>query len=183
MEEIKGFKAFNKDSTNRYGKPFEEGKTYRVDGDIVFGNYGNGYHMCTYLCDVFRYVDDTNGDVLIAEVTGRGKYRKMDDEYYGYYDMYSFEELTIDRFMSRDEVIELMLNSSTVQVKKFLATSYLSDKEKIMFYSKFKNDLDVIKNLLYYHFDCKDVFELHDAECDLQIRLVKKNGQNNSKRC
>ena len=32
--EIKGYKAFNKDMTNMYGKKFEVGKTYSVNGKI-----------------------------------------------------------------------------------------------------------------------------------------------------
>jgi hypothetical protein len=180
MEEVKGYKAFNKDATNRYGKPFEEGMTYRVDGDITFGNTGNGYHMCTSLCDVFRYVDAVEDDVLVARVTGRGKFQKMDDEYYGYYDMYSFEEITIDEFMTREEVIEVMLNSSAYQVIKFLVTFKLNEKEKIRFFSKFRSDDNVMKNLLYYQYDCKSVFENSD-NVD-QVRLVMKYGQNNSKR-
>lgn len=180
MEEIKGYKAFNKDATNRYGKPFEEGKAYRVDGEIVFGNHGNGYHMCTSLCDVFRYVDAINDDVLVAEVTGRGKHQRMDDEYYGYYDMYSCEEITIDRFLERKEVIELMLDSSAHQVIKFFATCALSEREKILFYSKFRNEYDVIQNLLYYQYGCTDIFEKNYKNNDLQMRLVMKDGQNNS---
>ena len=92
MEEVKGYKAFNKDATNRYGKPFTEGETYRVTGDIKFGNDGNGFHMCKALSDVFRYVKAEEEDVLVAEVTGRGKYVRRDDNYYGYYDMYACEE-------------------------------------------------------------------------------------------
>ena len=44
MEEVRGYKAFNIDATNRYGKPFTEGETYQVEGEIKFGNDGNGFH-------------------------------------------------------------------------------------------------------------------------------------------
>ncbi len=110
MEEVKGYKAFNKDSTNRYGQPFTEGETYRVNGEIKFGNDGNGIHMCTSLSDVFRYVNAFEEEVIVAEVTGRGKYDKRDDYYYGYYDMYNFEEITVNKFLSREEIISKMLN-------------------------------------------------------------------------
>ena len=122
MGEVKGYKAFNKDSTNRYGKPFTEGETYMVTGDIKFGNDGNGFHMCTSLSDVFRYVNATEEEVLVAKVTGRGKKVCVDDDYYGYYDMYACEEITIDKFLSREEVIEEILNASSYQVKKFIVT-------------------------------------------------------------
>ena len=66
MKEVKGYKAFNNDATNRCGKPFTEGETYRVDGEIRFGNEGNGFHMCTFLSDVFRYVNAIDEEVLVA---------------------------------------------------------------------------------------------------------------------
>ena len=122
MDEVKGYKAFNCDSTNRYGMPFTEGSTYSVEGDISFGNKGNGYHMCTSLSDVFRYVNATDEDVLVAKVTGSGDRVKFDDNYYGYYDMYSVREITIDKFLTREEVIGIMLNSTSFQVRKFLIT-------------------------------------------------------------
>ena len=181
MEEVKGYKAFNNDSTNRYGQPFTEGETYRVDGDIKFGNDGNGYHMCKSLCDVFRYVRATEEDVLVAEVTGRGKMVYSEDNYYGYYDMYSCEEITVDRFLTREEIIERMLNSSCVDVRKFLMTCRLSEEEKVLFARKFRNDLETIKHLLYYHFGCKEVFKEFTDKEKRQLRLVLKYGQDCNK--
>ena len=99
MEDIKGYKAFNKNKTNRYGVPFVEGVTYKVDGDIAFGNSGNGFHMCTHLSDVFRYFDTVDDEVLVAEVVGSGDKKSYSDEYEGYYDMYVVRELFVERFM------------------------------------------------------------------------------------
>lgn len=180
--EVKGYKAFNKDATNRYGQPFTEGETYQVEGEIKFGNDGNGYHMCTSLSDVFRYVNATDDDVLVAEVTGRGKYAKYDDTYYGYYDMYSFEEMTIDKFLPREEVIDMMLNSPTHEVKKFLITCRLSEEEKVLFARKFRSDLEVIKCLLYYHFGCTEIYKSDYNFGNEYMRLVLKYGQDNNKR-
>lgn len=179
--EVKGYKAFNKDATNRYGQPFTEGGTYQVEGEIKFGNDGNGYHMCTSLSDVFRYVNATEDDVLVALVTGRGKYDKYDDTYYGYYDMYSFEEMTIDKFLPREEVIERMLNSPAHEVKKFLITCRLSEEEKVLFARKFRSNLEVIKCLLYYHFGCTEIYKSDYNFGNEYMRLVLKYGQDNNK--
>lgn len=179
--EVKGYKAFNKDATNRYGQPFTEGRTYQVEGEVKFGNDGNGYHMCTSLSDVFRYVNATEDDVLVALVTGRGKYDKYDDTYYGYYDMYSFEEMTIDKFLSREEVIERMLNSPAHEVKKFLITCRLSEEEKVLFARKFRSNLEVIKCLLYYHFGCTEIYKSDYNFGNVYMRLVLKYGQDNNK--
>lgn len=182
MKEVKGYKAFNNDATNRCGKPFTEGETYRVDGEIRFGNEGNGFHMCTFLSDVFRYVNAIDEEVLVAEVTGRGKHAQYDDTYYGYYDMYSFEEMTIDRFISREEVIDKMLNSSSPEVIKFLMTFKLNETEKILFARKFRGEPNVIKALLYYQFGCTEVYKSEFNFGNEYIRLVLKYGQDNNKR-
>ena len=179
MKEVKGYKAFNKDKTNRYGVPFMEGATYKVSGEISFGNNGNGFHMCTYLSDVFRYFD--SDDVVVAQVIGRGDRVKYDDEYEGYYDMYSVRELYINRFMSREEVINQMLNDNRINAIKFIKTFKMNSDEKIDFLYKFKDDMGVIEHLLYYQYDYKNVFHEHDGkETARRIRLVNKDGQNNS---
>ncbi len=181
MEEVKGYKAFNKDSTNRYGQPFTEGSTHKVTGEVKFGNDGNGFHMCTALSDVFRYVNAMEDDVLVAEVTGRGNYVKRDDTYYGYYDMYSFEEITIDKFLSREEIITKMLESPSHEVEKFFSTCRLSEQEKVLFARKFRSDIEVIKALLYYHFGCTEIYKNDYAFGNEYIRLVLKYGQDSNK--
>ena len=182
MKEVKGYKAFNLDSTNRYGMPFTEGETYHVDGEIIFGNDGNGFHMCKALSDVFRYVKAEEEDVLVAEVTGRGKYARRDDNYYGYYDMYAFEEITVDKFLTREEIIDKMLASPPHEVVKFIMTCRVSDDEAIKFIKKFRDNLVVIKALLYYHYGQLEIYKISnsDEEC---IRLVLSNGQNSNKGC
>ena len=50
--EVKGYKAFNKGLTNRYGRKFEIGKQYSLDGKISFGNDGNGFHFCKNIEEV-----------------------------------------------------------------------------------------------------------------------------------
>ena len=182
MEEVKGYKAFNIDATNRYGKPFTEGETYRVTGEIKFGNDGNGFHMCTALSDVFRYFNSTIEGVMVAEVTGRGKKVCFDDNYYGYYDMYACEEITIDKFLSRKEVIDNMLESPSHEVKKFFATCKISEEEAIKFVKKFRKDTEVIKALLYYHFGIEEIYKQSSDETEC-LRLVLKYEQDNNKRC
>ena len=103
-----GYKGFNKDFTNRYGNKFEIGKVYHADGEIKWGNNGNGFHLCTNIEDCFRYVDSDTS--VITEVIGFGKMKEYDDEYYGYYDMYVCENLRIVRVISREEIISMMLH-------------------------------------------------------------------------
>ncbi len=184
MKDIKGYKAFNKNKTNRYGVPFVEGVTYKVDGDIAFGNSGNGFHMCTHLSDVFRYFDAIEDEVLVAKVIGRGDRREYSDEYEGYYDMYACREMQIIRFLSREEVIAHMLNAIEPDVIKFLKTFALTGDEKIQFLRKFRGNQRVLEHILYYQYGRKEVFHDHDSEEQARrIRLVNGNGQNSNKRC
>ena len=180
MKEVKGYKAFNKDKTNRYGVPFAEGVAYKIDGNVSFGNSGNGFHMCTHLSDVFRYFDAIDDEVLVAEVVGRGDRVKFNDEYEGYYDMYSVREIFIKRFMSREEVIAHMLNATEHDVVKFIKTFKMTGDEKIDFLYKFRNNVKVIEHLLYYQYGYKKVFQEHDGEEKaMRLRLVNEDGQNN----
>ena len=178
MKDIKGYKAFNKNKTNRYGVPFVEGVTYKVDGDIAFGNSGNGFHMCTHLSDVFRYFDAIEDEVLVAKVIGRGDRREYSDEYEGYYDMYACREMQIIRFLSREEVIAHMLNAIEPDVIKFIKTFRMTGDEKIDFLYQFRSNMKVIEHLLYYQYGYKKVFQEHDGEEKaMQLRLVNKDGQ------
>lgn len=105
---IKGYKAFNSDKTNRYGIPFEAGKAYKVDGDISFGNQGNGFHMCTSISDVFRYIDANDiNNYKIAVVYGYGDSVLYEDDYEGYYDMYACRCMYVKKFLTRNEVFEI----------------------------------------------------------------------------
>ena len=146
---VKGYKAFNNDKTNRYGKKFIVGQVYHNNNDLKFGNNGHGFHMCTSLCDVFRYF---GSDANVAKVIGFGNCICYDDEYYGYYDMYAVANLYIEKFLTRDEIISEMLNSSNFEIKKFLSTFTLNDIEKNLFLEKFKNNEEMTNLILYYQF-------------------------------
>jgi len=157
---IKGYKCFNKDMTNRYGIKFEVGKTYTTFGNIKFGLNGNGYHMCKNMEDTLRYYDAIGDDVIICEVTGYGKYVLDEDDYYGYYDMYSVEIIKIERMISRDEIIEIALNLNEIQVLHFIKTFKLNTEEINLFKNKFKNFPLVIQSIEYYQENNLEVFSL-----------------------
>ena len=128
---VVGYKAFNKDLANRYGDKFEVGKVYHADGEIKWGNNGNGFHLCTYLEDCFRYVDPNIS--LITEVIGFGKIKKYDDDYYGYYDMYVCENLRVVRVISREEIISMMLNTYDDRKDRFIRDFNLTLDELKLF--------------------------------------------------
>ena len=143
-----GYKSFNADMTNRYGKKFEVGKIYTMDGTIKFGNNGNGFHMCKNMEDTFRYFDSTN--IAVCKVNGFGKMQKYDDEYYGFYDMYAVENIEILKLLKRKEILEYMLDLYPERVMRFIQLFKLYDDEIVLFEDKFKSNSKVIEYIDYY---------------------------------
>lgn len=146
---VTGFKAFDSKTNNRYGMHFEEKKVYSVDGNIKFGTCGNGYHMCTNLEDTLRYVDNYD-DIVIGEVVGFGDIDQYDDEYNGYYDMYAVRKLYIRRFISREEMIKMMLEVDENRAFRFIQFFPLSDDEKEMFKLAYASKEKVLDGISYY---------------------------------
>lgn len=155
---IKGYKAFNADLTNRYGVPFEIGKKYSVEGNAVFGNHGNGFHFCERLEDTLRYFDAMDGNVLFAEVVGSGDIVEYSDEYYGYYDMYAATEIEVLRVLSREDIINMYLETPTFRMVRFVQGFRLSDVENELMKCCYAEDDAVIKAISYYQDGDKDVY-------------------------
>ena len=146
--EIRGYKAFNKDMTNRYGVEFKDGGVYEVLGDARFGNDGNGFHFCKRLEDTLRYFDGMGDEIQIAEVIGSGDICEYCDEYYGYYDMYSATRLEVVNVLSRRDIIKMFIDGQlSNRIIRFIQGYNLSEKE-------------IIKNIDYYQDGIKDTFSM-----------------------
>ena len=155
--ERKFYKCFNGDLTSRYGFQYEVGKDYHKE-TIQFGNDGHGFHVCSNMVDTFRFFD--TDDFALAEVTCWGKYQESEDDYNGYYGMYAYENMRIDRIIPREEIIERMLKADSLTVQRFLQTFHLKPEEISLFYDKFQNDLKVLKYLAYYQLKDTNAFAL-----------------------
>ena len=155
---VLGYKCFNKDLTNRYGYKFKVGSSYKIDGIIKFGTDGNGFHMCERLEDTLRYFDAMNLDVSICEVVGNGKIVSFCDEYNGYYDMYSVEEISIIRKIGRDEIISMMLNVNELRIIRFLQLYKLNEEEIKLFQDKFRYNMEILDVIDYYQYGINDVY-------------------------
>ncbi len=154
---VVGYKGFNKDFTNRYGDSFEVGKVYHADGEIKWGNYGNGFHLCTNFEDCFRYVDSEKS--IMTEVIGFGDIVKHDDNYYGYFDMYVAEYLRVIRVISREELIEMAKILPEVRLERFVQTFKMNDDEIEEILKHSKGKVKVLKAVRYYHFGDKNAYE------------------------
>ena len=157
-EKIHGYKCFNGDLTNRFGQKFEVGKTYHVDGEIIFGNDGNGLHMCKHLEDTLRYFDAIDGEIAICEVTGFGNLAEGEDKYNDFYDMYACEYLTTDKLLTREEIIAYGLNLYEERAKRFISLIRLTPEEIALFKEKYKNNMVVLEYIAYYQEGDKEIF-------------------------
>lgn len=159
MTQVEGYKAFNKDLTNRYGVSFVVGNTYTIEGPIKFGNNGNGFHMCKNLSDVFRYFPSELGEIVVAQVTGTGSITTFDDDYNGYYDMYAVETITINSLLTREDILTIMLKDHIYNNQKFITTYQLNDEELFTYLQKYQNSKEMLAYLLYYQKGIKDAFK------------------------
>lgn len=156
--EIIGYKCFNEDFTNRYGEKFEVGKTYNVSGEVKFGSNGNGFHFCKNIEDTFRYFDTKK--CLVCLVKGEGVIDTYEDEYNGFYDMYSAESIEILKKLSREEIINIGLNLKFDRLLRFIQLFKLNKNEIDIFIDKFKNDVNVLNYIKYYQLNDKEAFKI-----------------------
>lgn len=163
---ITGYKCFNKDLTNSYGMQFSVGKIYIASGVIKFGKNSNGFHMCKNIEDTFRYFDAINNEVSVCKVIGSGEIIKCEDEYYGYYDMYSVEQLKIIKKLNRKEIIDIGLNLNYLRVKRFIQGIKLTQEEINIFKEKFVNNIDVLDTIEYYQENNLDVYKKRRGGCN-----------------
>ncbi len=147
---VEGFKCFDKGLINRYGTKFEIGVSYHANGNIQFGNRGNGFHMCKNMEDTFRYFDADTKEVDVCSCIGWGNIHKIDDEYYGYYDMYSCEYIKLIKLYKRKEIIEHMLKQSDRQVARFISLYKLTIDEIREIEDLYKDNDKIIRTINYY---------------------------------
>jgi hypothetical protein len=147
---IKGYKAFNKDRTNRYKVPYIEGEIYRVEGPLSFGNNGNGIHFCKNLEDTLRYFPALTEEISIASVTSLEDVVEYYDDYYGYYDMYAARCIKIDKFLEREEIIKMYLNADERKVLRFIMSFKLTEDEKQLFKIAYNDNISIMRAIMYY---------------------------------
>ena len=155
---IKGYKCFNKGLTNRYGKKFELLHLYHTDGDIKFGNNGNGFHMCKNMEDTLRYFDAMNDEVDICYVECFGNHDLYEDDYYGYYDMYSVEYLFLTKLMTREDILKYALKLNEPRIIRLVSLYKFTEEELKIIRDAFKNNLHVQDYISYYQCNDKEVF-------------------------
>ena len=154
-----GYKAFNKDMTNRYGKKLEVGRIYQTTGSPKFGNEGNGFHFCERLEDTLRYFNGREEEILLTKVTSFGPLASYQDEYNGYYDMFATTIIRVDQILSRQEVIAQALVMPVPRVVRFVQGYRLTEEEIEKFKGQFLGEREVEDAIAYYQEGNTKVYE------------------------
>ena len=165
MKEIQGYKAFNKDRTNRYGRVFLAGRVYQVNAKPKFGNKGIGFHFCRRLEDTLRYFPAMEEEIAIAQVTAIGDIVESSDEYYGYYEMFSTNRIRIERFLTRLEIIQMYLAKKRLpelRVIRFIQNFKLSPEEIVLFKVDYAENVNIQNVISYYQEGNKDVYNIEE---------------------
>ncbi len=153
---IDGYKAFNENRTNNYGMIFKENEIYSTSKNIKFGLKGEGYHFAKNIEDTFRYINDKK-HIEIAKVTALGNVITVNDEFYGYYDLYVTNILKVDKFWTREEILSLIISKGENAICRFIITGFkLTEKELEILYEL--NNETVDKYIEFYYKNNKDVF-------------------------
>ena len=139
---VNGYKAFHKDMRDHTGKQYVEGEIYSIEDLRRFGTEEKGFHFCRRLEDSLRgYPKD---EVIIAEVTSLGPVKKDRDEEYDYYDMYYASSLSINRILSREEIILMFLRMEpNDRVERFIKSYQLTEPEIELFRIQMVKNRDV----------------------------------------
>lgn len=151
-----GYKIFDKGLVNRYGTKFELNKIYNIlDGEVKWGNDGNGFHFCENLEDTLRYGNAMEGETDICYVRGSGKILEYEDDYNDYYDMYVASSIEILKILPREEIIGSMLSGGFLSQRRFVMGYKLTEEEIEKFLVMRPELFDTIE---YYQRNNKDAF-------------------------
>ncbi|MBQ6285534.1 MAG: hypothetical protein IJK67_04420 [Bacilli bacterium] len=154
---VEGYKCFDKGLINRYGEKFEIGKTYHILDVVKFGS--KGFHFCKHLEDTLRYFDAIKKEVDICLVQGWGCIDEYEDEYNGFYNMYSTEYLKLSKMLTREEILKYALDLPPYRLSRFISLFKLSEEEIQMIYDKNTDNSYVKKMILYYQYGNKNAFD------------------------
>ena len=166
-QKIHGFKCFKKGLETRYGQKMELNKIYTFEGSPIFRS--SGYHMCENMEDTFRYFDCFEEEVDVCKVIGYPEYQKYEDEYYGFYDMYSCQGIELVEKLIRKQIIEMADNMCDFRFIRFINLYPLTHEELEYFTNKYKKNEYVLSRILYEYYE-----KSSSGEMKLKNKIIKR---------
>jgi hypothetical protein len=155
-----GYRAFNADCTNDLGEKFEVNETHHVDGVISakFGQKGNGYYFYTDLADVFRF-EDPDKEIKVAVVEASGSIDRVKDEYNNYL-RHACSDLKVIKYLSREEILNIVISEGVHSIDKFIRTYNLTNDETDVLLDNIRGENWLIERVLWYQGGMKDIHDL-----------------------
>ncbi len=178
--EIRGYKALYADRTDRRGVLYEEGEDYHVDTELG----KDGMLMCVHLSDVFLGFNPNN--VTVAEVIASGDLLELSNHggQESYTELYLASDIHVERFLSREEIMEIMKTASPSDVSKFFSTYNPTEEEafEILRACNSKDYDNRAKKAYLYFIKGLNVYELDYADSKNVLKKVFDNGQDSNQR-
>ena len=154
-----------------YGKVFEEGCSYETKRD-------KGYYFCLSLADALAFSSRVTmkRDVKVAQVTGTDavldKEKTYYGDYYGIYDIYYSPKITINSFLTYEDIVRQMEKDSELKLK-FYFTNLMLERETITdLIVKYQNNPSIMYALLYHQLGCRDIYEIETDEARKRVKGV-----------
>lgn len=158
---MKGYKLLDIGLINERGSVYEYNKKYILRGDLKW-NY-NGFHFCTHIEDTLRYRDKNKDDFMIVEVLATGEIidgSNVENDYYGYETGYASSEMEILREVSREEMINIVLDSRNIdRITRLILSIPLTEEEINKIKERYPNQI-VQQYIEYYQYNDKDAFRI-----------------------
>lgn len=173
MKEIKGFKAFDRNIEN-----LNEGilvSSIKYNEDLINSKFSFAKNMEDSLKFQVNAVNKENP--IIAQVTGIGDTKRIDSEYYEFFNLYNSKDILIDKIFTEKEIIEQALNLSQDRMERFVSMYHLTDEQMQLFKNR---HINVDLAMLYFQKNILDVYKLYyesiySAEKQEKIKQLIKN--------
>lgn len=174
VKRLNGYKVLSSKQSNMFGKTFEEGHTYETDEEKSL----RGYYFCLALADALAFSPRVSltRDVKVARVTGEDctldKHKAYYGDYYGIDDIYYCRRLTINSFLTYDDIASQMLQDSELKLKFYFANLMLERETIVEIIEKYRNNVNVMYALLYHQLGCRDIYEIEAGEARKRVKDV-----------
>lgn len=171
IEKLDGYKVLSNNQANMYGKTFDEGCTYETKDN-------KGYYFCLSVADALAFSPrvSVTRDVKIASVTGTDAILDKEKSYYGDYygvdGIYYSPKITINKFLTYEDIVKQMNQGSELKLKFYFANLMLERETITNLIMKYQNNPSIMYALLYHQLGSRDIYEIETDEARKRVKGV-----------
>jgi len=154
MKEIKGYKAFDSNVKNLKDNVLVSSLEY--NNDLIQSKFSFAKNIEDSL--KFQVNSKNKENPIITQVTGLGSTKRIDSEYYEFFNLYNSSDIIINKVLTEKEVIEKALMLSYDRMERFVSMYHLNDDYIKLFKNK---SINVDLALLYFQKNILDIYKLY----------------------